>query len=76
VGSAKPDGAIFAAALELAGTGDAWHVGDTVQADVEGAIAAGLTPVFIARGRPLPALPGDVAVIESLAELIPLALRR
>ena len=51
VGSAKPDGAIFRAALELAGRApeEAWHVGDTPEADVEGARAAGLRPILIAR---------------------------
>src|SRR3954452_22129117 len=69
VGSAKPDGAIFAAALRIAGTTPAqtWHVGDTPAADVEGARAAGIHPVLIARDGV--AGPGTV---RSLAELIPL----
>lgn len=77
VGSAKPDGAIFAAALELAGAtaGEAWHVGDTPEADVEGARAAGLRPILIAREGPAPRLEG-VLVVRSLAELIPLATPR
>ena len=52
--SAKPDGVIFRAALELVGAAaaDAWHVGDTPEADVEGARAAGLRPVLIARDGP------------------------
>ncbi len=77
VGSAKPDGAIFRAALELAGVeaADAWHVGDTPEADVEGARAAGLRPVLIARAAPPRALTG-VLTVGSLAELIPLALPR
>lgn len=68
VGSAKPDGAIFAAALELAGVRaeEAWHVGDTVEADVDGARAAGIQPVLIAREDPVP--PG---AIRSLDDLIP-----
>jgi FMN phosphatase YigB (HAD superfamily) len=42
-------------------------VGDTLGADVEGARAAGIRPVFIARaGEPGPE---DVATIASLAEL-------
>jgi putative hydrolase of the HAD superfamily len=75
VGSAKPDRAIFAAALELAQAParDTWHVGDTFAADVEGARAAGLHPVLIARdGEP----PAGVTAIRSLAELIPLAVPR
>jgi putative hydrolase of the HAD superfamily len=76
VGAAKPERAIFAAALTLAGVeaDEAWHVGDTIAADVEGALAAGVTPVLIARdGRP--SAPAGVPVVGSLAELIPLALR-
>src|SRR5262249_61285957 len=41
VGAAKPDRAIFTAALELAGAEGGWHVGDTPAADVDGARAAG-----------------------------------
>jgi putative hydrolase of the HAD superfamily len=74
VGAAKPDRAIFEAALELAGTGDAWHVGDTPAADVEGALAAGLRPVLITRHGPPATVAEGVPVIGSLAELIPLAV--
>jgi putative hydrolase of the HAD superfamily len=68
IGSAKPDGAIFAAALRLAGTtpDETWHVGDTPEADVEGARAAGIHPVLIAREAMVSGAVG------SLAELIPL----
>jgi putative hydrolase of the HAD superfamily len=51
-GAAKPAAAIFARALELAGgvpPGAALHVGDSVEADVEGARAAGLRAVLVAR---------------------------
>ncbi len=65
-GSAKPQRAIFERGLELAGTRDAWHVGDSPEADVEGARAAGLHAVLISRGA---AIPG---AIRSLEELIPL----
>ncbi len=74
VGSAKPAGAIFAAALERAGTRDAWHVGDTVREDVEGALAAGLRAVLIARGGAPPDVPQGVPVIETLAGLLPLVV--
>ena len=61
IGSAKPDPAIFARGLALAGVGaaEAWHVGDSLDADVRGAQAAGLRAVLLARG----------GVIRSLAEL-------
>ena len=74
VGSAKPDRAIFAAALELAGTDDAWHVGDTVQADVQGALDAGLRPVLISRDGA--AAPPGVPLIETLDSLLPLVSPR
>ncbi len=47
VGIAKPDPGIFALALSEAGVpaDRAVHVGDSVHADVEGARAAGITPV-------------------------------
>jgi putative hydrolase of the HAD superfamily len=73
LGAAKPDGAIFARALALAGAdaADAWHVGDDVRADVEGALAAGIRPVLIARAGEPPTLDG-VPVIRSLDALPPL----
>jgi putative hydrolase of the HAD superfamily len=50
-GARKPDPAIFAAALEVAGCGpdEALHVGDTVEEDVEGARAAGIRALLIRR---------------------------
>jgi putative hydrolase of the HAD superfamily len=49
VGVAKPDPAIFAIALDLAGVAAerAVHVGDAYQYDVRGARAAGVLPVLI-----------------------------
>jgi putative hydrolase of the HAD superfamily len=58
LGAEKPDTAIFEHALGIAGVAAerAWHVGDSLEADVEGARAAGIRPVLIARaGAPLPA---------------------
>jgi putative hydrolase of the HAD superfamily len=74
VGSAKPDGAIFRRALALAGAPaeGSWHVGDSVEADVAGARAAGLTPVLIDRDGALEA-PAGVPRIRSLADLPALA---
>jgi putative hydrolase of the HAD superfamily len=67
VGAAKPDQAIFARGLALAGARpeEAWHVGDTVDADVEGALRAGIRPVLLARDGSPPAPPG-VAVLATL----------
>jgi 2-haloalkanoic acid dehalogenase type II len=68
VGAAKPDPAIFAAALERAGAGPerAVHVGDSLSKDVAGARAAGIRPVLLCRDGPPPA---DVEAISTLAEL-------
>src|SRR5574341_61598 len=51
VGAAKPDPAIFQAALSHHGIepSQAWHVGDGLREDVEGALAAGLHAFLIDR---------------------------
>jgi len=51
-GARKPEPGIFAAALELAGCepGEALHVGDTAEEDLEGARAAGIEALLIDRG--------------------------
>ncbi|HVE67302.1 MAG TPA: HAD-IA family hydrolase [Solirubrobacteraceae bacterium] len=86
LGVAKPDPAIFAHALTMAGARpeQALHVGDSPEADVAGARAAGIEPVLIvrddaprataagARRAPSPAAAG-VTTIRSLAELPGLA---
>jgi len=68
VGARKPDPAIFRRALELAGVaaGDALHVGDSAEADLAGARAAGIAALLIVRHGPPP--PG-VPAIRTLAEL-------
>ena len=70
-GEPKPGPAAFRAGLELAGVGaeEAVHVGDSVGADIEGARAAGIRAVLLARsGDP----PAGVESVGSLAELLPL----
>lgn len=70
LGAAKPDPAAFERGLALAGVdrAAAWHVGDSVGADVEGALAAGIRPVLLARdGSTAP--PDGVPVIRGLDEL-------
>lgn len=53
MGAAKPDPAIFRAALRAHGVEahQAMHVGDSVRADVEGATAAGISAVLLDRKR-------------------------
>ncbi len=69
---AKPQPAIFHAALDQAGVapGSAIHVGDQPEADVEAARAVGITPVLIDRFKRLPPEAGPR--IGSLAELVEL----
>jgi putative hydrolase of the HAD superfamily len=71
LGHAKPEGAIFARALELAGAAPdaALHAGDSPREDVEGALAAGMRAVLVARDDRRAAVPPGVPVIASLAEL-------
>jgi putative hydrolase of the HAD superfamily len=68
-GVRKPAPEIFRRALALGGAGAerAMHVGDSLAEDVEGALAAGIEPILLARdGSPGP--PG-VRAIRSLLEL-------
>jgi putative hydrolase of the HAD superfamily len=65
----KPAGAVFERALALAGVpaDAAVHVGDSVEEDVQGALAAGIAPVLLSRdGREAPV---GVRRIASLTEL-------
>lgn len=66
-GAAKPDRAIFARGLELAGVApdEALHVGDSPVEDVEGARAAGIEAVLVLRGSREP--PAGVRWVRSLA---------
>jgi 2-haloalkanoic acid dehalogenase type II len=67
-GARKPDPAIFAAALELAGCGPeaALHVGDTAEEDVEGARAAGIEALLLDREGG-----GDIGSLEEIAARVP-----
>jgi putative hydrolase of the HAD superfamily len=73
VGAAKPDPAPVLRGLELAGVParEAWLVGDTPGADVDGARAAGVRPVLLDRDGTAGAT--GVTVIRSLSELPRLA---
>ncbi|HEV2786980.1 MAG TPA: HAD hydrolase-like protein, partial [Solirubrobacteraceae bacterium] len=74
----KPAPGIFRRALALAGAapdeGRALHVGDSLEADVAGALGAGLRAVLVARAGSWPAeVPAGVPVVRSLGELPALA---
>ncbi len=73
VGEAKPAPAVFRAALEIAGVeaGEALHVGDSLDKDIEGARAAGVRAVLVDRsGAPAPAGVETVGSLEDVASLI------
>jgi HAD superfamily hydrolase (TIGR01662 family) len=74
-GYMKPHRSIFESALERAGVaaGESLMVGDSLKADIEGALAVGMRAVLIRRSGELPqAIPAGVKVIRSLFELPPL----
>lgn len=68
VGEPKPSPAVFRAALAIAGVGpaEALHVGDSLIDDVEGARAAGIRGVLLARHGPPPV---GVEWVRSLGEV-------
>jgi putative hydrolase of the HAD superfamily len=68
-GVRKPDAAIFARALALAGVSatEAVHVGDSLDEDIAGARNAGITPVLVCRDGAI--APPGIAGITALTEL-------
>lgn len=72
-GTAKPDPAIFAHTLGLAGVAadEAWHVGDSIEADIVGAQGAGIRPIYVGRDDTPP--PAGVDAIDDLTGLLRLA---
>jgi putative hydrolase of the HAD superfamily len=76
LGSAKPAGVIFARGLELAAVAaaEAIHVGDSVEHDVAGALAAGIEPLLVVRDGAPPDVPppAGVRAIPSLRPLLPI----
>jgi FMN phosphatase YigB (HAD superfamily) len=75
LGAAKPDPAIFARALAVAGVQaqDAIHAGDSLREDVAGARAAGVEPVLVWRDGDPPAEARGVRTVRGLDELADLA---
>lgn len=78
-GGRKPEPAIFSHALALLGVtpDSAIFVGDSPDADVQGALNAGLRAIWLERHTPWPAerVPDYHARIGSLAELLPMLER-
>ena len=73
-GAAKPDPAIFAHALDLAGAQahEAMHAGDSVEADVAGAVGAGIPAFLVARdGERAPEGVRAIPTLEGLLDAWP-----
>jgi putative hydrolase of the HAD superfamily len=68
VGEAKPGGAMFRAALDLAGAApaEALHAGDSIEHDVAGALAMGMRAVLVDRDGTAGAVPAGVVVARDL----------
>lgn len=72
-GYLKPHPSIFARAMAVAGVhpSEAMMVGDSLKADIGGALGAGMRAVLLRRSGEVPAgLPGGVPVIRTLDELL------
>jgi putative hydrolase of the HAD superfamily len=74
VGQGKPHSPIYLAALAHANAeaSQAIHVGDSISADVEGALVAGIRPVYMNRYPDVPqdeAVPEGVDTVHSLADV-------
>ncbi len=77
VGATKPDPRIFTIAADAAGhdLAGAWMIGDSAEADVAGSHAAGISSVYLRRGRPWnPEIPEPTAFADSLGEAVTTAL--
>lgn len=68
-GVAKPDPAVFALALGGADPAAALHVGDSVEHDVAGALAAGMRAALVAPDGAPAGLPAGVTVVRRLDDL-------
>jgi putative hydrolase of the HAD superfamily len=75
-GYAKPDARIFEIAAEKLGVElapDGWMVGDMLDKDIEGGLAAGLRTIWLPHGRPLPADgPQPTHVVDGMAAALEL----
>jgi putative hydrolase of the HAD superfamily len=70
-GAAKPDPRLFEAALAAArcDAGEAFHVGDSLEGDVAGALAAGIAAVLIDRTASESPTPLGTPLVRTLTEL-------
>ena len=74
VGQGKPHSPIYLAALAHASAepGQSIHVGDSISADVEGALVAGIRPVYMNRYPDVPqeeTVPQGVPIVHTLADV-------
>ncbi|MGA4670939.1 HAD family hydrolase [Propionibacteriaceae bacterium Y1923] len=73
-GVEKPDPAIFDLALATVPGADrlgAWHIGDSAEADIQGAHNAGINSVYLRHGRDwTPGIPAPTAFADSFSEAV------
>lgn len=71
-GVGKPAPEAFGLVLGALGVDaeEAIMVGDSWDRDVNGALSAGIRPIWVTQGRPLPQLNPNVEVISSISELV------
>lgn len=71
-GIRKPNPRIFEVAARRLGVrpDQAWYAGDTLEFDVAGARAAGMTPVWYRNGAPVDGSPAGVVVVQEWSDLI------
>jgi putative hydrolase of the HAD superfamily len=71
VGVGKPSPEAFRLVLHALGARpeETVMVGDSWERDVQGALAAGIRPVWVSRGRPLPEQDSGVVAIQSIGDL-------
>ena len=78
VGVEKPDPRIFQIAIDLVPGQDldgAWHVGDSAEADVQGAHNAGIRSIYLRHGRGwTPGIAEPTAFADSFGEAVDIAL--
>ncbi len=79
-GVAKPDPEIFRAGARAAGSDDltgAWMIGDAPETDILGAVNAGISSVWLHRGRPYPeGVPAPTARAASFPDAVEIVLSR
>lgn len=72
LGVSKPNPEFFAMALEAMGLNpqDVLFIADNVETDVAGAVAVGIPTILVNRYTQLPQLPGNIALVHDLQQIL------